>query len=186
MQLVSTSATPRFSWIGLLGVLARLAVRRLIGFVTMGNPVFKYQASLGTCSQPCPDPGRFTPQSRTAFRFVHWPMTANDFLPVAQLDPRRGGCQAHSLSFFTSVEKARTRWQLLSERINAAKKLGEWLAQIDLTPQDGIMCAPDAHGHFDLHEYVGVAFSSRVAGHVPIIPPPPQPPGPPAGGANAP
>jgi hypothetical protein len=141
-------------------------------------PRLKYLEKLEKCAQPCPNPRRFEARSIVAFRFMRSPERAEDFLPVSELpdyNPARGSCEHHSLSFFDTLANAKKKWELLNERQDAASRYGTHVGEVALTKNDGLSCSPGKSGHFDLHEFVGVSFVGRVAGHSPLVPAAPTP-----------
>ena len=74
-------------------------------------------------------------------------------------------CGSYALSFAASLDLARKRYASLSRRVgssNAALRYGDHIGLIELTEQDGVQCAPDKHGHFDLHEEEDVSWNGRV------------------------
>ena len=82
----------------------------------------------------------------------------------------RERCSGYALSFFTSEEMARQRHARVIKAMNAAAAatLGTHLAAGSIDPEDGLASAPDARGHFDLHEdsRADLAPKFRVIGHL--------------------
>lgn len=129
---------------------------------------YKYQAHLMRCpDQPCPDSG-YRLARRSAYRFLHnAARVPDDFKPPALTanPPAKPTCGSYALSFVASLDLARKRYASLSKRIggtHAALRYGDHIGRIELTEQDGAQCAPDKHGHFDLHEEESVNWNGRV------------------------
>jgi hypothetical protein len=103
-----------------------------------------------------------------AFRWVREPTTADDFIPVGLLQPERSSCQSYALSFFSSIDAARTKWLSLAKRLDAPNRFGTHVARLDLLPSDGVTSDAGRDGHFSLYEYSGVSLHGRVGGAVVI------------------
>lgn len=117
---------------------------------------------------------KFTRDDRAACRFMHYPATEKDFDPPAILDMnsitrryragRKETCGRFALSFFKSVEAARTRFQSLSDREDAASRYGDHIGVLGLMRSDGLMSPTNqVTGHIDLHQEANVLFSDRIA-----------------------
>jgi hypothetical protein len=132
-------------------------------------PAYKYQAQLEALPH-CPDQG-YASRACEAFRFVFEASLATSFLPVLVLNPQRAlrfsdreKCGGWALSFFVSVDAARTTFVALkkiSPRIH--KTIGDAIATGTLTAADGVMCEPDTDGHFELHEFESTNLQDRFA-----------------------
>lgn len=105
--------------------------------------------------------------SGDAFRFVHFPVAADDFDPPAvrnkPMPPR--GCGDWALSMFVSTATAQEFHRKLRQlpNPNIVKKIGDHLAVGKLQPAFGRATKPTKNGHFDLFEYsnsnIAAAFS---------------------------
>lgn len=103
-----------------------------------------------------------------AFRFMANPSTdAAGFVPPAIRDgsTRRERCGRFALSFFSTLADARARYRELAKRVDMASKCGTHIGEIDLLAEDGVMSAPSATGHVDLHQEAGVLFAVRVTAY---------------------
>jgi hypothetical protein len=92
------------------------------------------------------------------------PATSSCFSPIAVIDQSNStSCDHYSLSFFVSEQAALKRWDILSQREDAALRYGTHLGEVDLVVADGLMSQPhQKSGHFELHEYEGASLASRV------------------------
>ncbi|MCE7924475.1 MAG: hypothetical protein DYG98_15625 [Haliscomenobacteraceae bacterium CHB4] len=140
------------------------------------KPVFKYQSLLDLVPN-CP-PSGYREISVTAFRFVHAQNHPDNFKPVQLIYPSRKfedddtRCKALGLSFFTEKNKARLTFQKISAKSPSfAKTVGEHIATISISPEDGAFIVPKEtnSGHFTFHEYIGCDFQQKIENIEPII-----------------
>lgn len=119
----------------------------------------------------CP-PGGCREASGVAFRFVHNPMSANDFLPTAPEVPSRlTMCKAWGLSLYASAEQARAAYRAnIANRpkLLASGKIGNHLAVATLQPDHGRMHGPAPDGHITLHESATVRLEAVFKLYEPI------------------
>jgi len=96
----------------------------------------------------------------TAFRWIHRSPNENqNFVPVLLMNPQRRldssdeRCLGYGLSFFDSLENAFNKHQKICRKPSLRKLLGEYIAEIALSEQDGVSSQPDAknYGHFTFH-----------------------------------
>jgi hypothetical protein len=134
---------------------------------------FKYSVDhtrIGNCP-----PSNTQAMKATVFRWVFKPDPKEEsFKPQAKKDPARKWrdadhhCCGMGLSMNVTDGGARNLYAALRQRqkINVVKVLGTHLAAVALTPAHGLCDEPDDHGHFNLHEYVGVDLQpvSRIVG----------------------
>jgi hypothetical protein len=77
-------------------------------------------------------------------------------------------CSRYALSFYVTVDAARSRLRGLGPRVDTDARYGGWIGEIHLDASDGVSCQPDGDGHFDLHQEDAVSFEDRVmAYHAP-------------------
>lgn len=127
---------------------------------------FKYERQLQALPD-CP-PETFQEGARDGYRYVFSKAIHNSFDPVLVIKPGRAiswndkqRCVGWALSFFTTADAAVANYEnLKSTNPNIHKLLGDALAKGILAKADGVMSAPDARGHFSLHEYNGSGFAS--------------------------
>lgn len=117
--------------------------------------------------QNCP-PAEAAPREQDAYRFVHDPMSGDDFTPIAVKDPTRefqdsySRCISHSLSFFATPLQAWERFrQLQGSFRKIAKRVGTHLAKGRLTAADGRATPINEWGHFSLFEFEGIELSPK-------------------------
>lgn len=127
----------------------------------------KYEGFHGRCpDQPCPNCGAFKPRCVVAFRFMHSPAMAGDFDPPALLGGRTPNdndkCENFALSFFDSVDSARTKYRSLAQRVDAESRYGGHIGKISISESDGLMSEPSRRGHMDLHPEDVASFLARV------------------------
>lgn len=126
--------------------------------------VFKYskQIAASNCGV-CPPPARFTtvasPIKAVRFACEKQPCE-KDFLPVLVLKPTRKlgpsherRCSGFALSFFESVERAKSCLRYLAANSPKAVVNWQYCHQTVINPGDGVVSPVDVRGHFDLHEY---------------------------------
>jgi hypothetical protein len=148
---------------------------------------FKYSQHLAQRAQPCPNPERFRPRNRIAFRFLRKPATEDDFVPKVIADdeaPQENHlCEHFALSFYSSRELALRRYASLAQRTDAAERYGDQIGMIELRTTDGLMSEPHPrNGHLSLHPEEGVTFAHRVTAYWDAAP---RAPGDEGGGENA-
>ncbi len=120
--------------------------------------MFKYQKQIENIPN-CPPPA-CRPVNTQAFRFVFEDTNhRNNFLPVLLISPKRQlsknteKCSGYALSFFNSLEKARSRYLKLKRvNRNIGKLLGTHIAKGFINETDGLASEADKCGHFDLYE----------------------------------
>jgi len=121
---------------------------------------FKYQKQIE--SIPNYPSSACKPMNIEAFRFVFEDMNhINNFLPVLLIKPMRrlptysARCSGYALSFFTTLEKARSRYLELKKRgiKNIEENLGTHIAKGTIDETDGVVSEINKSGHFDLHEF---------------------------------
>ncbi|MEQ8524352.1 hypothetical protein [Gracilimonas sp.] len=109
----------------------------------------------------------YSPKDREAFRWVFDDINhPNNFLPPIKITPERDkrDCGLWAVSFFDTIEQAKSRFkEITKDKTYLYKKLGQNVANGNLSVDDGISCDSNEQGHFDLHEYVGVDLSSKFA-----------------------
>ena len=101
----------------------------------------------------------------TAFRWVHNPMTDDDFkthINLGKTPPRHKpeaheeSCKRCGLSMYTSVDYAQKKYNAIKASPYVKKHLTyTHIAKGKITKKDGICTAPNKDGHFTLHEYQG-------------------------------
>jgi hypothetical protein len=57
----------------------------------------------------------------------------------------------------------------LSERIDAAARYGDHIAEILIEENDGLLSEPSGSGHMDLHEEESATFTKRVTSYAPLV-----------------
>lgn len=133
--------------------------------------------SITDCPPASSDPGR-----KTAYRLIFDPASAdavNNFLPPGIQKPERVDdeqrshlkCSFFAISMFTTKDKALKHYEKLKGRNPMIHlRLGSFIAEGDITPSDGVISAPNKHGHFDLHESksADLAKSFKVLEKLPI------------------
>jgi hypothetical protein len=109
----------------------------------------------------CP-PKSVKVNEQIAFRFVHEPICEKSFLPQGVKNPKRvhnepsakTKCSLLALSFFTSEDKAKKRYNALKKNVsNISKTLGTHIAVGNLKPEHGFqtpVCSKSSH--FDFFE----------------------------------
>lgn len=137
---------------------------------------FKYQELL-VLTQNCP-PSNYREVSMKAFRFIHYPSEHPDnFVPVQLQNPSRkfdddeARCKALGLSFFDDKGKAILFFRKRVAKFQRfAKIVGERIATISVSPEDGKASAPEEtnFGHFTFHEYVRCDFHQKIDSVEPI------------------
>jgi hypothetical protein len=133
---------------------------------------FKYKDRLATCAdQPCPN-AKYQERACVGYRWVHDPLTVEDFLPPACRPGARktSSCETYALSFFKSLDDAQERWKNLSRAYDVETLYGTHAVKIEIETQDG-RCSPanKRWGHFDLHEYDGNrGWESRAGDKSPL------------------
>jgi hypothetical protein len=140
----------------------------------MNDKKFKYQARLKQFSN-CPSED-FKEIEKNVFRWVHQPISENDFLPMSVikvpppriLDDSDKLCIGYGLSMFDTKENAISKYKSLYERFRVRQKSqfredkGNWVALISLTKKDGVADEPNNYGHFTFHEYETADLKQNV------------------------
>ena len=130
-------------------------------------PAFKYREKIEALPD-CPA-SECREDAREGFRFVFRGRMAESFAPVGSPTSAfkwgdRERCGGWALSFFSSVENAEASFRKMQRNSsNIHKKIGDSVASGNLQHSDGVMSAPEADGHFDLHEYEGTNLVPRFA-----------------------
>lgn len=119
----------------------------------------------GLCD--CPPATSSPPTARAVYRFVHADMAdGRNFLPPAKLSPsrwvnRKPECSDFALSLFESVPQATRFYDELAKTFRKIRlTIGTHLAEVSVTPADGLATPVDTDGHFDLHEYASADLGS--------------------------
>ncbi|MBX3199420.1 MAG: hypothetical protein KF850_19935 [Labilithrix sp.] len=109
----------------------------------------------------CP-PGGCREASGVVFRFVHNPLSANDFLPTAPDIPARlNQCKAWGLSLYASAAQARAAYKAnIASRPKLVTRIGDHLAVGTLQPAHGLMHGPARDGHITFHEHATVRLET--------------------------
>ncbi|RMO57497.1 hypothetical protein ALQ37_200218 [Pseudomonas syringae pv. aptata] len=138
-----------------------------------------YSAQLAEISgngTQCPPAGAFA-QHLDAWRWVANPISAQCFAPVAERNPPRllketdagKQCSCWALSMFVSQEQGIAYLQRLEKSMKMIRKrLGDHIAHVSITPNDGVCTKADRQGHFDLHPYAAASLVARVKTISPI------------------
>ncbi len=116
----------------------------------------------------CPSE-EFTEVEKDAYRWVHHPIEAVDFLPVniiSEPPPRMLNdsdkmCMGYGLSMFDTFENALAKYKKIFRRMRLHQKQhfkedkGTYVALLELNKDDGIADTPKEknYGHFTFHEY---------------------------------
>jgi hypothetical protein len=99
------------------------------------------------------------------------PEVNNNFLPPALVSPPTDGklsCEHWALSYFASFDSAKKKFEQLNQRVDAKKRYGDHVGEIDLLQADGLISLPNGKGHFDLHEELEASFTGRVKRFIPL------------------
>ncbi|MFK7979311.1 MAG: hypothetical protein AB8G86_04985 [Saprospiraceae bacterium] len=130
----------------------------------MEKPEFKFSEIISILETDCP-PKEFEQKETKAFRWVFEAMENElNFSPQYLKKPARFQkqppdikCKAVGLSFFSTEENARMRFNILTARMLASvkNKVGENVAAGIIYEKDGVSDIPDKKGHFTLHPYLG-------------------------------
>jgi hypothetical protein len=133
---------------------------------------FKYQEYMENLAVQCP-PLDYQPGEIQAYRFVFEASNkraSNNFLPALIIKPERQlnpdtpaiRCQGYALSLFDTQENAIGRYQQLTQKRKALRKiLGTHLARGLISTSDGVASQPDDSGHFSLHEYTDTHLAEK-------------------------
>src|SRR5262245_40266114 len=119
----------------------------------------------------CP-PDAYREGSCEAFRFVFDGLDPErSFLPMLILQERgliaepriKEQCNGYGLSFFVSEESAQAKFlKLRKSNPQAHKRLGNAIAQVQITKEHGVVCEPKkGDGHFTLHEFSGADWACK-------------------------
>ena len=87
-----------------------------------------------------------------------------NFVPVGVLPGARtpAECCHFALSFFATVDQARTKFEALAGRVDAKSRYGTHVGKVNIESGDGVLSEPSKSGHLDLHENEGIEFVARV------------------------
>lgn len=128
---------------------------------------YKYQRIISSLYN-CPPDDCFSAEI-DAFRFVQGDIKdENNFLPGILSNPSRANdqsdhfvCSYSGLSFFSSIEQAKAKYNKFRFNKRIAKALGSHIAQGKLSSEDGVITPPNRDGHFDLHEFEGIDLQNK-------------------------
>lgn len=134
----------------------------------------KYQSDMTILDCSCP-PVEASSIERHVWRFCFDAEVCSlgSFVPPAKMDPKRKfksapeRCDAFGLSLFMSESEARAFWR---ERMDAhpkfSRNVGDFLAEGNVGPVDGLATTPDTAGHFSFFEaeHVALHVVFRVVG----------------------
>lgn len=125
----------------------------------------------------CPPPN-YKEVSITAYRWVFKDSGhPNNFTPRRMIRPdhvyRNAElmCKAWGLSFFDNFAGARDRLNILLDKTpNIIKEVGDHIATLSISPEDGIASEPESknYGHFTFFEYICTDFTSKATTSEPI------------------
>lgn len=98
---------------------------------------------------------------RQAWRFVFSPISAIDAHPVAVRNPRRltnatdlERCSVWALSMYaTQAQSQRAFQSLLKQHPRIKKLIGDHVAAVTISPDDGLCTHAQRNGHFDFFPY---------------------------------
>jgi hypothetical protein len=141
----------------------------------MQEKTFKYGETIKN-EHNCP-PIFYKEQSQFAFRYVHEKALSQSLIPLSLIDPNRilnmsseSRCMAWGLSFYSSIEGARAKFQKLSRYSpQFAEIVGKHIATIRIDEIDGVASVPDEKfGHFTFHEYLCSELLNNITQIEPI------------------
>jgi hypothetical protein len=121
--------------------------------------IMKYQSEMCAIAN-CP-PSNCIQDQLTAYRFVYEPVCEKSFVPQGLKVPSRMSnsndkqkCSLLGLSFFSSEEKAKTRYEDLKKKMkNINKTIGSHIAKGAIDANDGYRTQiSQKSGHFDFFE----------------------------------
>jgi hypothetical protein len=94
--------------------------------------------------------------------------TALDFVPPAIKTGIKESdrCKNFALSFFSTLESARSRYIDLNKKFDAASRYGSSIGKINLLSTDGL-CSHFEKQHMDFHPNTGVVFHNRIIEYYP-------------------
>lgn len=134
---------------------------------------FRYKEYLSKYSD-CP-PKDFVEKNFECFRWVHNPITEDDFLPVPLCTPPRKltnsdiDCKLFSISLWKDLLTARMRYKEVYENIPRKEKADEFIklkgnliAKLYLTNNDGVAESPNISGHISFYDYTSCNFLEKV------------------------
>jgi hypothetical protein len=131
----------------------------------MNGAVLKYNNV--THAQPNCPPDTTSERNYTAYRYVHSPITSNNFIPVAISSPSRNfgpgvPCSAFGLSLWASEQQAMEKYEKLKRSCKMIREsIGTHLARGDISSSDGLSSEVSKSGHIDLFEYSTCNLESR-------------------------
>ncbi len=138
----------------------------------MSNAKFKYLEIMDTPEVPCP-PKNFEAREPIAFRWVFDAIEdEQNFVPQYfknsarfQSSPPEVKCQSIGLSFFSSEQDARSRFEILTARMlkPVKDKIGKRIAVGTIYEVDGVSDLPDQKGHFTLHPFEAANFAGQFS-----------------------
>jgi len=123
---------------------------------------FKYQTDINAV-QHCP-PANVVSEDSKAYRFVHSPLTAASFTPIAKTSPSRplsgkSACLGLGLSFYNTREAAENKFtQITKTHPNFHKKVGNKIASGVLTKNQGVRSKISTDGHFTFFEFANLSL----------------------------
>lgn len=108
----------------------------------------------------------------TGYRFIFEDINHEDnFKPVLERDPKRvlkftteqEKCSGYALSFFDTLEHARSRYRALVRNFRKIEqKLGTHVAKVQIDETDGVCSETGRDGHFAVHEYPTTNFMRKI------------------------
>ena len=136
----------------------------------------KYHVNLADFAG-CP-PAACMAVEREGYRWVHSPVSPEDFVPLALISPvnRRPidesdlemQCLSWGLSLFDSLQSAKARFESIIKNVRLSKRpsfiqqKGDKAALLQLKPQHGESSEPNNAGHFTLFEYDGAQLQNEI------------------------
>jgi len=128
----------------------------------MGKLKLKYEEIINEFQLNCP-PKEFIAKETKAYRWVLDKMEdSSNFLPQYFKNPPRFEnkpqvvkCKSLGLSFFSTENQARIRFNVLTARmlLSVRNKIGKNVAEGMIYKKDGLVDLPDKNGHYTLHPF---------------------------------
>lgn len=93
--------------------------------------------------------------------------TGSDFLPALMENPSRGLAEAHmrcsgyALSFFTSLDVAKLKWDKLKKTSPSFCAKRRFCFETSFDSSDGIAASVNNLGHFDFHEFKSASLETK-------------------------
>jgi len=126
----------------------------------MGKLKLKYKEIISELQLDCP-PEEFIAKETKAYRWVLDKMeNTSNFSPQYFKNPPRFEnkppdvkCKSLGLSFFSTEQQARIRFNVLTARMlqSVRNKIGKNVAEGMIYEKDGLVDLPDKNGHYTLH-----------------------------------